>query len=69
MPETPEDCLVSGCLVGGWYGIQAIELKFGLECCSQDSISFHYIDEQLMRRLYHIVYSCPEEAEGMIGPR
>ncbi|CAM9235202.1 unnamed protein product [Ectocarpus sp. 8 AP-2014] len=68
MPETPEDRLVSGFLVGGWYGIQAIELKFGLECCSQDSISFHYIDEQLMRRLYHLVYSCPEE-EGMIGPR
>ncbi|CAN0027829.1 unnamed protein product [Ectocarpus fasciculatus] len=26
MPETPEDRLVSRLLVGGWYGIQAIEL-------------------------------------------
>ncbi|CAM9672737.1 unnamed protein product [Ectocarpus sp. 6 AP-2014] len=57
-PMRPEDRLVSGIVVGDWYIGMAIDLIFGLEGCSSDSISFHYVDEDLMRRLYHLVYSC-----------
>ncbi|CAM9450923.1 unnamed protein product [Ectocarpus sp. 4 AP-2014] len=60
MPIRPEDHLVSGIAVDGWYIGMAIDLVFGLEGCSSDSLSFHYVDEDLMRRLYHLVYSCGE---------
>ncbi|CAM9620455.1 unnamed protein product, partial [Laminaria digitata] len=43
-----------------WYINYSIGLKFGRECCSRNSLSFHYIDENLMRRLFHLVYSCPK---------
>eukprot|EP00752_Nemacystus_decipiens_P004620 g4217.t1 len=49
----------------GWYPLHAIDLKFGRECCSHDSISFHYVDEDLMRRLYHLVYICPKDGDDM----
>eukprot|EP00752_Nemacystus_decipiens_P004621 g4218.t1 len=45
----------------GWYPDQAIDLKFGFECCSHDSISFHYVDGDLMRRLHHLVHVCPKD--------
>lgn len=44
-----------------WYINYSIDLKFGRECCSRNSLSFHYIDENLMRRLFHLVYSCPKD--------
>ncbi len=44
-----------------WYVDYSIDLKVGRECCSRNSLSFHYVDEKLMRRLYHLVYSCPKE--------
>eukprot|EP00903_Cladosiphon_okamuranus_P008045 g7759.t1 len=43
-----------------WYVEYSIDLKTGRECCSRNSLSFHYVDEELMRRLYHLVYSCPK---------
>ncbi|CAN0045847.1 unnamed protein product [Ectocarpus sp. 4 AP-2014] len=43
-----------------WYVDYSIDLKIGRECCSRNSLSFHYVDENLMRRLYHLVYSCPK---------
>lgn len=43
-----------------WYIDYSIDLKIGRECCSRNSLSFHYVDEKLMRRLYHLVYSCPK---------
>ncbi|CAM9666863.1 unnamed protein product [Ectocarpus sp. 12 AP-2014] len=61
-PAKLENRRVSGCKVGAWYLIQAIDLKFGRECCSDDSISFHYVDEQLMRRLHDLLYLCPKDA-------
>lgn len=61
MPMRPEDRLVSGIVVGDWYNSMAIDLIFGLEGCSSDSLSFHYVDEDLMRRLYHLVYSCGKD--------
>ena len=53
-------------LLHGWYPDHAIDLKFGRECCSHDSISFHYVDEDLMRRLYHLVYVCPREGFDLV---
>lgn len=43
-----------------WYVEYSIGLKTGRECCSRNSLSFHYVDEKLMRRLFHLVYSCPK---------
>lgn len=60
---------MSGFLVGGWYAQQAIDLKDGRECCSRDSLSFHYVNGQLMRRLYLLVYACPELALDLKGLR
>ena len=60
IPKRPEDRNVSGIEVGDWYVSQAIDLKFDLECCSHESLSFHYVDSWLMVRLYHLVYSCPK---------
>lgn len=48
-----------------WYKEYAIGLKVGRECCSRDSISFHYVDENLMQRLFHLVYSCPKKRPRM----
>lgn len=62
MPQKPEDRLVSGYVVGDWYIDQTFDLKFGRECCSPDSLSFHYVDDELMMRLYHILYWCPKPA-------
>eukprot|EP00752_Nemacystus_decipiens_P004599 g4198.t1 len=56
-----EDEIVAGTLVAGWFVVQAIGFKFGRECCSRDSLSFHNVDEQLMRRLYHLLYFCPRD--------
>lgn len=50
-----------------WYVLHAIDPKYGGECCSRDSLSFHYIDEELMRNLYHLVYSCPTNPVEMIA--
>ena len=49
-----------------WYIKYSIDLKLGRECCSRNSISFHYIDENLMRRLFHLIYSCPKEPVDLI---
>ncbi|CAM9302545.1 unnamed protein product [Pylaiella littoralis] len=48
-----------------WYIDYSIDLKIGRECCSRNSLSFHYVDERLMRRLYHLVYSCPKNPVDM----
>ncbi|CAM9225967.1 unnamed protein product, partial [Pylaiella littoralis] len=71
MPQEPEDRLVSGVVVGDWYTGWSIDLKFGRECCSRDSLSFHLVDEQLMERLYRLFYSCLEAPpiDLMVGPR
>lgn len=51
IPQNPEK---------DWYIEYSIGLKIGRECCSRSSLSFHYVGEELMRRLYHLVYSCPK---------
>ncbi|CAM9474717.1 unnamed protein product [Ectocarpus fasciculatus] len=61
MPLDPADRLASGTVVNGWYMDQEVDAKFGPEGCSSDSLSFNDVDEQLMRRLYHLVYSCQND--------
>lgn len=56
IPQNPEK---------DWYIDYSIDLKIGRDCCSRNSISFHYVDEDLMRRLYHLTYSCPKEHVDM----
>eukprot|EP01032_Pedospumella_encystans_P012567 gene12567-14533_t len=41
-----------------WYAKYNPELKTGFDCCSDESISFHYVKEPLMYRLYNYVYHC-----------
>ncbi len=36
-------------------------LKEGFDCCSVDSISFHYVPMALMRQLYSFVYHCKDK--------
>ena len=69
IPKRPEDRNASGIEVGEWYASQSIELKFGIECCSHGSLSFHNVDSQLMMRLYHLVYSCPKTTDTVIDER
>ena len=42
-----------------WYVKYNPELKLGLECCSEKSVSFHYIGAQLMKQLHAYTYHCP----------
>mmetsp|Transcript_25138 Transcript_25138/g.25339 ORF Transcript_25138/g.25339 Transcript_25138/m.25339 type:complete len:691 (+) Transcript_25138:3-2075(+) len=47
-----------------WYANYNPELKVGYECCSSQSISFHYCAADTMRRLAAYVYHCDKkEAE------
>lgn len=65
MPLDPADRLGSGIVLNGWYMDQEVDAKFGREGYSSDSLSFNDVDEQLMRRLYHLVYSCQNDEVGI----
>jgi glycoprotein-N-acetylgalactosamine 3-beta-galactosyltransferase len=41
-----------------WYAKYNPDLKVGYECCSEDSISFHYIPEKKMYEMYNYLYHC-----------
>ena len=41
-----------------WYPQFALDLKEGLASCSQDSITWADIEPQLMRRMFHLLYTC-----------
>lgn len=41
-----------------WYLLYNPELKYGYDCCSDRSISFHYVPHDLMRQFYSYVYQC-----------
>lgn len=45
------------------YFLQDIHIKYGEECCSQYSISFHYINKQLMRDIHDYLYHCSKEVK------
>ena len=44
-----------------WYAKYNPDLKVGMECCSEDSISFHYIPEQKLYQLYNYLYHCEQK--------
>ena len=44
--------------VKDWYQDYNPELKLGFECCSTESVSFHYVPHDLMRKMYAQVYYC-----------
>jgi len=46
-----------------WYVKYNPELKVGAECCSDRSVSFHYIGAELMRKLHAYVYHCPKKPQ------
>lgn len=40
-----------------WYSDLSITpVKEGFDCCSKNSVAFHYIDPDLMRRMHAILY-------------
>lgn len=41
-----------------WYVQYNPELKLGYECCSEESVSFHYVPYDLMPKLHAFMYSC-----------
>ena len=45
--------------VKDWYQDYNPQLKLGLECCSSESVSFHYVPAALLRKLYTQHYYCP----------
>ena len=44
-----------------WYPKYNPFLKEGFECCSVESISFHYVPGDLMRELYAYLYHCDKK--------
>lgn len=59
-PFTPGQHLVYRIPKGDsdWYPKYNPYLKEGLDCCSAQSISFHYVPADLLRQLYGYVYHC-----------
>lgn len=39
-----------------WYSNYSIDIKYGLDHCSAQSVAFHYIKPQLMKRVHAILY-------------
>ena len=39
-----------------WYVDYSIDLKFGYDCCSEGSTTFHYMTPELTRRMYALWY-------------
>jgi hypothetical protein len=46
-----------------WYAKYNPDLKVGLECCSANSVSFHYAKGEFMDRLYNYIYMCPSKLD------
>lgn len=45
-----------------WYAKYSINIKEGPEHCSPKSIAFHYVKDQMMKRLFALAYGlCPEK--------
>lgn len=49
-PKTPD-----------WYAKYNPELKVGVECCSELSISFHYAKGDIMQKLHNYMYHCDKK--------
>lgn len=45
-----------------WYAKYSMDLKEGPDCCSDRSVSFHYVKGALMPRLHALLYQCPHAA-------
>jgi glycoprotein-N-acetylgalactosamine 3-beta-galactosyltransferase len=44
-----------------WYPKYNPNLKIGYDCCSSESISFHYVPAQLLYTLHNYLYHCQEK--------
>lgn len=41
-----------------WYAKYNPDLKIGYECCSSESISFHYLPEKSLYKMHNFLYHC-----------
>mmetsp|Transcript_29740 Transcript_29740/g.65904 ORF Transcript_29740/g.65904 Transcript_29740/m.65904 type:complete len:493 (+) Transcript_29740:154-1632(+) len=48
-----------------WYARFHPHLKTGFDCCSDQSVSFHYAKETLLYGYYNYVYRCKEKGKGL----
>ena len=50
----------NGTVETDWLAFYDSDLRYGLECCSTNSISFHYIDPDLMYLMHSFLYDCTD---------
>ena len=46
-PKNPKD---------DWYSNYSVDVKWGMDHCAAKSVAFHYIKEDLMKRMHGILY-------------
>lgn len=61
LPANPQD---------DWYAKYSINIKQGAEHCSPRSVAFHYVKENMMKRLHVLLYhKCPKEYADFDKPQ
>uniref|UniRef100_A0A7S2FZ30 Hexosyltransferase n=1 Tax=Octactis speculum TaxID=3111310 RepID=A0A7S2FZ30_9STRA len=58
LPFTPASHLAYRRNSNDWYTKYSVDLKEGLDCCSEYSISFHYVKGSLMNGIDTLLYRC-----------
>uniref|UniRef100_A0A7R9WZP1 Hexosyltransferase n=2 Tax=Craspedostauros australis TaxID=1486917 RepID=A0A7R9WZP1_9STRA len=48
-----------------WYAKYSIDIREGKEHCSKRSVAFHYVKDEMMKRLFALAYNkCPAKAHN-----
>lgn len=60
-PFTPGQHLTIKSGPSDWYSKYSIELKEGEDCCSPDSVAYHYVKPDLMRHMDALLHRCERD--------